>query len=66
MMEALAIASAAARLRESRAQILVATVVRIQGSSYRRPGARLIATTQGRVAGSAHQCACVSGHVRGG
>jgi xanthine/CO dehydrogenase XdhC/CoxF family maturation factor len=52
MMEAAAIATAAATLRERRSPVLVATVVRIEGSSYRRPGARLIATTEGRVAGS--------------
>ncbi|MBX3220636.1 MAG: XdhC family protein [Labilithrix sp.] len=52
MIEATALASAATRLRERRAPILVATVVRTQGSSYRRPGARLVATAEGRVAGS--------------
>jgi len=52
MRDAVAIASAAETLRARRTPFLVATVVRIQGSSYRRPGARLIATTEGRVAGS--------------
>ena len=52
MNDAAAIASAAVMLREQRARFLLATVVRIQGSSYRRPGARLIATAEGRVAGS--------------
>lgn len=52
MMEGMALVSAAMRLRETRASVLVATVVRIEGSSYRRPGARMVATAEGRVAGS--------------
>jgi xanthine dehydrogenase accessory factor len=50
--DAVAIFSAASALRARRAPFLLATVVRIKGSSYRRPGARLIATSEGRVAGS--------------
>lgn len=42
----------AARLRASSEPYLVATVVRVRGSSYRRPGARLVVTHAGRAAGS--------------
>ncbi|EYF01185.1 XdhC family protein [Chondromyces apiculatus] len=52
MKDAAAIASAAATLRARREPFLMATVVRVQGSSYRRPGARLIATAEGRLAGT--------------
>ena len=52
MRDALAITSAATVLAARRTPFLVATVVRIEGSSYRRPGARLIATEEGRLAGS--------------
>lgn len=44
--------AAARQLRASGAPFLVATVVRVRGSSYRRPGARLIAAEERRVAGS--------------
>jgi xanthine/CO dehydrogenase XdhC/CoxF family maturation factor len=44
--------AAAARLRAAGTPHLVATVVRVHGSSYRKPGARLVATEAGRVAGS--------------
>jgi xanthine dehydrogenase accessory factor len=44
--------AAAARLRAEGRAYLVATVVRVRGSSYRKPGARLVATEAGRVAGS--------------
>ncbi|WP_394841837.1 XdhC family protein [Pendulispora brunnea] len=52
MRETYAIVAAAARLRERRIPYLVATVVSVQGSSYRRPGARLLITEEGRVAGN--------------
>ncbi|WP_394831155.1 XdhC family protein [Pendulispora rubella] len=52
MRETYAIVAAAARLRERRIPYLVATVVSVQGSSYRRPGARLLVTEEGRVAGN--------------
>ncbi|HTL31896.1 MAG TPA: XdhC family protein [Kofleriaceae bacterium] len=43
----------AARTRTCDAPYLMATVVRVRGSSYRRPGARLLATREGvRLAGS--------------
>jgi len=44
---------ASARLRAAGEPHFIATVVRVRGSSYRRPGARMIATAAGaRVAGS--------------
>lgn len=44
---------ASAELRATGEPYLVATVVRVRGSSYRRPGARLVATASGeRTAGS--------------
>lgn len=46
------VARAAKELRARREPFLVATVVRVVGSSYRRPGARLLATAETRVAGS--------------
>jgi len=52
MRETYAIVAAAARLRERRIPYLVATLVSVQGSSYRRPGARLLVTEEGRVAGN--------------
>jgi xanthine dehydrogenase accessory factor len=52
MRDARAIVDAASKLFEQRVPFLLATVVKIGGSSYRRPGARLLATAEGRVAGS--------------
>jgi xanthine/CO dehydrogenase XdhC/CoxF family maturation factor len=52
MTDARKIVDAAAGLRAEKTPFLVATVVRVLGSSYRRPGARLIATEERRVAGS--------------
>jgi len=53
MREAAELLAAAARLRAERTPFVIATVVRVRGSSYRRPGARMIVTEQGgRVAGS--------------
>ncbi len=43
---------AAARLRRSREPHLVATVVRVQGSTYRRPGARMLLTHFRWISGS--------------
>lgn len=50
--EAHTIARVAAELRRSGKPFVVATVVKVTGSSYRRPGARLLATEEERVAGS--------------
>jgi xanthine dehydrogenase accessory factor len=47
-----ALVEAAARLRRAREAYVLATVVRVTGSAYRRPGARMIVASQGRVAGS--------------
>jgi xanthine/CO dehydrogenase XdhC/CoxF family maturation factor len=52
MIDGKAIVEAAARLRAAGEPYLVSTVVRVHGSSYRRPGARMIATAAQRVAGS--------------
>jgi xanthine dehydrogenase accessory factor len=52
MNEARTLLRAAAELRAAGTPFVVATVVSVRGSSYRRPGARLIATAEGRVAGS--------------
>ena len=52
LREARAIVTAATTLREHRTPFLVATVVSVHGSSYRQPGARLLATAEGRVAGN--------------
>ena len=50
--EAHTVARVAAELRRSGSPFVVATVVKVTGSSYRRPGARLLATEEERVAGS--------------
>ena len=46
------IIDAAARLRRTREPHLVATVVRVQGSTYRRPGARMLLTHFRWISGS--------------
>jgi xanthine/CO dehydrogenase XdhC/CoxF family maturation factor len=46
------IALAARRLREQKETFLLATIVAVQGSSYRRPGARMLIAGDQRVAGS--------------
>jgi xanthine/CO dehydrogenase XdhC/CoxF family maturation factor len=50
--DARAILAAISTLRASGTPFVVATVVAVRGSSYRRPGARLVATAEGRIAGS--------------
>jgi xanthine/CO dehydrogenase XdhC/CoxF family maturation factor len=52
MRDARAILAAAAQLRDAGEPFLVATLVTVSGSSYRRPGARLVFTASGRVAGN--------------
>lgn len=56
------IIDAAARLRRQREPHLIATVVRVQGSAYRRPGARMLLTqfrwTTGAVSGG-----CLEGDI---
>jgi xanthine dehydrogenase accessory factor len=41
-----------ARRRSPHVPVVVATVLRVEGSSYRRPGARMLINIHGRVAGS--------------
>ena len=55
MSDVRSIVAATTKLRASGTPFVCATVVRVRGSSYRRPGARLIATSERRIAG------CVSG-----
>jgi xanthine/CO dehydrogenase XdhC/CoxF family maturation factor len=52
MSEADSIVKCARALRRGREPFLLATVVRVQGSAYRRPGARLLVTASESVAGS--------------
>ncbi|HXI54441.1 MAG TPA: XdhC family protein [Polyangia bacterium] len=52
MSDLKAIALAARRLRAQKETFLLATVVAVQGSSYRRPGARMLIAGDRRVAGS--------------
>ncbi|HEY5935605.1 MAG TPA: XdhC family protein [Kofleriaceae bacterium] len=47
-----AILEASRRLRERGEPFVIATVVRVRGSAYRRPGARMIITCDGWIAGS--------------
>lgn len=52
MREVAELVTAARALRERGEPYVTATVVEVQGSSYRRPGARLICSANGRAAGS--------------
>jgi xanthine dehydrogenase accessory factor len=52
MRDARAIIAAGAQLRDTGEAFLVATLVSVSGSSYRRPGARLVFTPNCRVAGN--------------
>src|SRR4051812_21387474 len=52
MGEQKALAMAARELRALGRPFLSATVVRVRGSGYRRPGARMLATEQSWIAGS--------------
>lgn len=52
MSELKSVLYAAARLRREKQPFLLATVVAVRGSAYRRPGARMIVTEQGARAGS--------------
>jgi xanthine/CO dehydrogenase XdhC/CoxF family maturation factor len=56
------IVKAARELRERKQSFLIATVVRVDGSSYRRPGARMLITEERWVAGSVSG-GCVEGDV---
>src|SRR2546428_110344 len=52
MSDTKAIIKAARELRRAKEPFLVATVVRVAGSSYRRPGARMLLTSERWIAGS--------------
>ncbi len=56
------IVDAAARLRRQREPHLIATVVRVEGSAYRRPGARML-LTQFRWITGAVSGGCLSGDI---
>jgi xanthine/CO dehydrogenase XdhC/CoxF family maturation factor len=62
MSELRFILQTAARLRASAEPFLVATVMRVRGSSYRRPGARMLLTQDRWVAGSVSG-GCLEGDV---
>jgi xanthine dehydrogenase accessory factor len=53
----------AARLAQAGRQAAVATVVRIEGSAYRRPGAKMLVAEDGAISGSASD-GCLEADVR--
>src|SRR5512144_2684716 len=55
--------SRAARLRESGRKAALATVVRIEGSAYRRPGAKFLVEADGRTTGGVSG-GCLEADVR--
>lgn len=61
MMELAAIAEEAAKLRGEGRAFLMATVVRTHGSSYRRPGARMLVALDESGQGERWLAGCVSG-----
>lgn len=62
MLDSAELIAAAAALRAVNEPFVIATVVRVQGSSYRRPGARMILAERGRVAGSVSG-GCLEGNL---
>ncbi len=62
MLDGSELIAAAAKLRAAGEPYVIATVVRVRGSSYRRPGARLIATEHQRIAGSVSG-GCLEGNL---
>jgi len=67
MSELQAVAAAARRLRAEGQPFLVATVVGVRGSSYRRPGARLLLAGDRWITGSVSGgCQCPPVAVQGG
>jgi xanthine/CO dehydrogenase XdhC/CoxF family maturation factor len=57
-----ALLDAAAMLRKTKEEFLIATVVDVRGSAYRRPGARMLVTRQRWVAGSVSG-GCLEGDI---
>lgn len=62
MLESAELIAAATALRAAGEPFVIATVVRVRGSSYRRPGARMIFTERGRIAGSVSG-GCLEGNL---
>ncbi len=62
MCETKALLDSVARLRRADQPFLVATVVRVRGSAYRRPGARMLLTEDRWIAGSVSG-GCLEGDV---
>jgi xanthine dehydrogenase accessory factor len=62
MCETKCLLDAVARLRRDEEPFLVATVVRVRGSAYRRPGARMLLTRDRWIAGSVSG-GCLEGDV---
>lgn len=62
MRDATELLRAARGLRAAGEPYVISTVVRVRGSSYRRPGARLISTEDRRIAGSVSG-GCLEGHL---
>lgn len=62
MSDIKALLAAARRLRQQGEPALLATVVRVQGSSYRRPGARMLLSQEAWLAGSVSG-GCLEGDV---
>ncbi|MEO7093943.1 MAG: XdhC family protein [Polyangiales bacterium] len=62
MLDSAELIAAAAELRAAGEPFVIATVVRVRGSSYRRPGARMILSERGRIAGSVSG-GCLEGNL---
>ncbi len=62
MLDSAELIAAAAELRAAGEPFVIATVVRVRGSSYRRPGARMILAERGRIAGSVSG-GCLEGNL---
>jgi xanthine/CO dehydrogenase XdhC/CoxF family maturation factor len=64
MTEIQSISEAYRRAAEENVRAALATVVRVEGSAYRRPGARMLVTEDGRTTGVGG-VGCLEGDVRG-
>jgi xanthine/CO dehydrogenase XdhC/CoxF family maturation factor len=64
MTETQTIIEAYRRARAENVRAALATVVRVDGSAYRRPGARMVVSETGRTAGVISG-GCLDGNVRG-